>query len=586
MQVLYQKGDDMPRSLYGQITETGLQTHEGAAQYAISDPRLDLVFTKGSVIFQAGFYQSQQDELQAFIKALLAAEKAEPGFGWKYGAWMRDPQKGKGNRIQGSVVPAVLCANFPEETDLIRRYVPLCLKWRPDDAIAFVAHFENLGLGEMPEAAKEAMAEALGEYDSYQILKYSKTQVDRLAKRKTKKDKDAQKSLRLVDVMGICKKYLGSSLEAAYEYLSATTAQRRGIDARPEQTGLAVAQHKLFRGREPDMDMVANARPSIAQALSVFGNKKATWEALFNVINPSLVPDLALLLNIRNLAKAGYTPAQIESEIGNRPFNGIWPHQVYSGYKTVTQGSTRRNREHEALPQYGPVFEQILTDLVEQWLPAMRSLGFADVSDSMMTKISEKSEATLREVALVLTACTAATSGFAASFSDHGYIDKLDGYTGPLDLVTRSLQLQRGMGSTQVYGAVMDTLGYIQQNKIAPFRCLYFFSDMQFHPPRQEAPDSNYATSHRSSPPLELALRNWQEALGEPPLVVLWNLSSYTGSPLQCDYPGVAFVSGYDAQTFKHLQEWFKNGGQTVSVSQVTGKQETMAELLDFIRSF
>jgi len=143
--------------------------------------------------------------------------------------------------------------------------------------------------------------------------------------------------------------------------------------------------------------------------------------------------------------------------------------------------------------------------------------------------------------------------------------------------------MNKGWGSTQVYGAVMDTINYVKDHDIEPFKILYFFSDMQFHPLGQGG-DGSFM--NHKLPPLELALKEWQDAFGEAPLVALWNLSSYEGAPLKCDYPGVAFVSGYDANVMKHLKDWASAGGRTVSVSKVTNKAEAMSELLDFIRSY
>ena len=53
-------------------------------------------------------------------------------------------------------------------------------------------------------------------------------------------------------------------------------------------------------------------------------------------------------------------------------------------------------------------------------------------------------------------------------------------------------------------------------------------SDMQFHPPGTGGTGS--FMDHKL-PPLELALKEWQDAFGEAPLVALWNLSSYEGQP-------------------------------------------------------
>ena len=563
----------MARSLYTNPSQP--KTHEGATRYNIQNPLIDLTFTKGSVLFQDGFYQTQQDELNGFIKALLAAENYESGFGWKYGAYARDPKKGKGNRIQGSVIPAILTAHYPEHTDYIEEYVFKCLQHRPDDVIAYVAHLENMGLirlKDMPTIVKKSLAQTLASFDDYQLLKYSRTQVNRSELRKN----GSVKSLRLVDVLGLCKNELDPRMKNIYSFLHQSTRKRNY-----NLWEIAEWQHVLFSTTEINNDAVNKGRPSVSQMLSTHKNTRNAWQAL---LNAHLLPDMALLLNIRNMIKAGFTLNELGTIIENRQFKGIWPHQIYAGYKAVVKGETKKKEgSNTSYPHYDEIFEIMLLKIVEDFLPPLRSLGFGDVSGSMSTFISKGSKTRLLDVAKVLCACIAATSGYAATFSDEGYIASIEGYKGPLDMVLNAPEMQKGYGSTQVYGAVIDTIKYIKQHHIPPFKVLYFFSDMQFHPPKGEGGPS---FGGNRIPPLETAIQNYQANLNETPLIVLWNLSSYEGAPLSCEYPGVCMVSGYDTRTFQAVKEWINNGGRTISRSKVTGKDEQMAELLDYIRSF
>lgn len=68
----------------------------------------------------------------------MGAWLAEPRFGWQYAAWMRDPKNGRGNRIQGSLAPAMLDALVDESEDN-ERYIAQCLSHRLDDVTAFCA---------------------------------------------------------------------------------------------------------------------------------------------------------------------------------------------------------------------------------------------------------------------------------------------------------------------------------------------------------------------------------------------------------------------------------------------------------------
>src|SRR3989344_2467341 len=556
----------MPRAI--KIIQSGEITHEGATQYVISNPLLDLVFTKGAVRFTKGFYQSQQDEIISFIKALKDAEVYEKGFGWKYGVYVRHPKLGKGNRIQGSVVPAVLSSFCGEDTysvDFIKEYVKKSLLYRPDDVVLFVSHWENLDLGgieSIPPYIKEAIASTLEEFTDYQILKYRNIEVDRTSVRFKKdicgNEISVPKTLRLVDVMGLCYKQLSSRLKNIYAVLHTSKSKiSTVIDKWPAYD----LTHSSFKNKE--YLNISDFAPSISQALSVFGNNKKTWESLFN---SNLVPDMAFLLNIRNMGKAGYSPEELIEKIGSRQFNGIWPHQVYAGYKAVTIGSYKKNYVSESMPEYGQVFNKIFLQIVKNTVPSLRGLGFADVSGSMFTKVSKENSLTNMDIAKLLCACVATTSGYAATFDDNAHIAKFnkDHYVNLFDFVLRHRAMNCGLGSTQVYGSIIDTLNYIIKYSIKPFKIVYFFSDMQFHPPTVIGESLYY----RKFPPLELALKKWRDTFNETPLIVLWNLASYEGSPLECSYPGVAFVSGYDVNIFKHLQNWIANGGNTISKSQ------------------
>src|SRR5262245_10336165 len=95
---------------------TGAATHEGAAAFDLSadDPLTHLVFNKGATLFTDTCYRTQAEELASYARALLAAERHERGFGWKFAAYMRDPRRGKGNRIQGTIAPAILSAADPD----------------------------------------------------------------------------------------------------------------------------------------------------------------------------------------------------------------------------------------------------------------------------------------------------------------------------------------------------------------------------------------------------------------------------------------------------------------------------------------
>ncbi len=571
-------------------------THEGASayDYSASHPLIHLTFTMGSALLTDGFYQKQEQEVRALAKALIAAYKTEPRFAWQYGAWMRDPKNGKGNRIQGSVVPALLDA-LCDDSEYTAQYVAQCLSHRVDDLMAFVEHYKNLGLGQPSAAARRGIAVALTRFDEYQLMKYKGTKRD----------------VRLCDVIYLVKpelEALGDDATlalAAGRYLHAPTRKR---SERMESLPLTRARRTLFvqdksYALTPEfVEHVSTARVTWEQVLGYFGSKapekggkrlqneaknrqRAVWQAMLQI--PGLLPDMAFFRNARGLHKAGFSIQELRANALERKFKGVWPHQIYAGFKA--------ERKLE------PVFEAAMQRSVAL-LPKGRHLGIGDASGSMSVRVGGlKGSLTSMDVAFCLVGLMSETSGIGASFSDSSWgssaqylsIAKRGPNEGPLAF-SMNPAIRRGMGGTQVFGAVMALIKWLKSNdSVAPPDCLWFFSDMQFHPAsgaRKEIPKDLMAMAKNlgidtNVPPLELALKLYRKAIG-PVDVVLWNLAAYAPIPVPSDMEGVLLVSGFDNNTFRYVETW-RQTGQVPGASKGAGKVEDNQEvILDHIRSY
>lgn len=572
----------MPRLLpgvVGLLSARGAVTHEGAAAFDLSvdNPLLHLVFTQGAALLEEGFYRTQPEALRAYARALLAAEKAEPGFGWKFAAYMRDPERGKGNRIQGSVAPALLAAADPQGR-YTAEYTYKCLRHRADDVALFVTHLKNLELGEVPDAARQGMARALGEMDEYQLLKYASRQFPLMRKRAN----GQRQSLRLVDAMGLCKAHLDERTRRLYEYLHAPTRERT---RRAQGLPLTEARRRFFQeGSEEARDFV-QGRLSVEQALSFLGNSPETWRRMLDV--PGLVGDLAFMRNLRGMHHAGLPVSFLVQEASRRRFEGVWPHQVYAGYRAMAEGSSRGVPfkevpvfEASPCPELFPVFEAVLDQVGRGVLPPEPSLGLADVSGSMFGAPlgGVQSSMYVGDVAILLSAMMGRSLGYSATFSDRVFLAGRGSKT--TFQHAEALRSGGGMGGTQVAGAVKHLLSLLlaQPGRARP-RTLFFFSDMQFAPPAEQTLSG--AGSHRSDsegelaslpaldprePPLLAVLKLWRERLG-PVDVVLWNLAAYDNAPLPSGMDHVLMLAGFDTNSFQHVVKWQAQGspGGTLS---------------------
>ena len=144
---------------------------------------------------------------------------------------------------------------------------------------------------------------------------------------------------------------------------------------------------------------------------------------------------------------------------------------------------------------------------------------------------------------------------------------------------TKAPELHRGWGGTQVFGAVMDLIRWLKDHReVQAPDCLWFFSDMQFHP----AADTGAIASDMAAlakrlgvgvknvAPLEAALEIYRQMFG-PVDVVLWNLAAYAPVPVPSDMKGVLLVSGFDTNTFSQVETWRKRrelGGGKVKTNQ------------------
>ncbi|HMW91969.1 MAG TPA: hypothetical protein PKE54_18230 [Candidatus Obscuribacter sp.] len=547
--------------------------YKGAAAYLLnkSDPLKHLVFTKGSAFFTDTFYRSRQEELFAYSEALLAAEAFEPGFGWKFAAYMRDPKNGKGNRIQGTVAAAILASADPNGT-FTEEYTYKCLKHRADDLIIFLTHFHNLHLGDVPEAARRGMARAANGMDEYQLLKYAGKQYP-ISRLRIAGKRKKYASLRIVDALGLAKAYLNERTLAIYNYLHAPSRLK---DKYAQALDLAPHRRKFFQGGNY-ADAEAG-RVTLEQILSARGSGTLVWHNLFDMEN--VLPDTAFKNHIRCMYKAGVNINRINLEARSRKYIGIYPHQVFAGYAAVKRGTIRyKDKAHQGKSQrklkqvafqaysyqeLTPIFETVLRKTMKAASLDGLSLGLADISPSMFTVNLAGDLSTMKagDAAILFSSLMAETLGFAGTFGDGIQIIDHTKET-VLEFADEIKTRGRGWGGTQVTRAVIDLIAILLNQPERPRpTTIYFFSDMQFDPPEIETlpPKPLFRTNIRDffsphKPPLESAIAAYRSLIGEVD-IVLWNLSSYDTTPVSTKVDGVFMTSGFDVNTFKHIAKW------------------------------
>ncbi|HEY0756027.1 MAG TPA: hypothetical protein VGD98_18865 [Ktedonobacteraceae bacterium] len=297
-----------------------LATHEGASAFPVDDPFVRLIFTYGSFIPGTdAYYESAEAQMQGFIEAVFETGFTHPELALQYAAWLRDPRQGKGNRSQPPWVLAVLsglreCLEHPRFSELVARSIV-----RPDDALYLIqATVLYLGDNQFPPALLAGIATGLDRLSDYQLTKYAHAALNLLPRKKEQRrsvssptlpgpaqqgssslpaqietgvtpvEKPGTRTLRLVDVLGICKRELSPRLFALYRYLHAPTRQQAELLPLLEHHLPLFGVQKELRQHPPRQ--VSEVQAWVGRALAA----RMTMEQMFSATG--LEPGQRLLL--------------------------------------------------------------------------------------------------------------------------------------------------------------------------------------------------------------------------------------------------------------------------------------------------
>jgi hypothetical protein len=361
--------------------------------------------------------------------------------------------------------------------------------------------------------------------------------------------------------------------------------------------------HRLdFQARGADFDDAEVGRLSVEQILSARKSTNETWLGILGI--EGLLPEIAFKQYVRSMVIAGVSLRRLELEASRRRFAGLWPHQICAGYNAMHKGVTRMATKKVVAyrkppcPDAAPIFDLILRQLGRGMLPPGLNLGIADISPSMYTVPlgGEHSSVSAGDASTLFAAMMSNDLGYAATFSSNIQILTRHDYELDLAFASRLRAEGTGWGSTQVAGSVVSLIRILLANPaMARPRTLFFFSDMQFHPPDQHlyVPTSDVGAADAAitntlactqltawksrpvprkprpsdinqklqsffapqTPPLLSAIRAYRSLLG-PVDVVLWTLASYDNAPVPSTMENVLMLSGFDVNTFATIAAW------------------------------
>jgi hypothetical protein len=507
--------------------------------------------------------------------ALASAERHEPGFAWRFAAYLRDPERGRGDALLGTLIAAILASQDPAGPHT-EEYVFRCLRHAAKDAIAFVAHFTDAALGRVSEAARRGMGRAFLALGEEALLDAARQEVP-LASR-------PGRTVRLVDALGIARQHLGE-LRRIEEYLHAPTRDR---EKKAAAIPLVAVRRAFFRA--PALEGLGPARLPLEAFLSAVRSTPEVWQRLLDA--PGVLDDAAFVRYARKMSSAGIPLAVLLERARKRSFAGLGLPEIYAAYRAVMSGR-RAAREREAVwiapptPELAPLFELIL-EQASASLP-QSALGIVDASGSMFGarlagRPGRRSRGSAADAAVIVSALLARGLGYAATFDDDVYFADRGKEERAFDFAA-ALGAGRGTGSTQVAAPIVGLLRRLLEEPLRPRpRTLVFFSDLPFHPPELQAlPPGRQDALHElgialdpAIAPLEAVLRAFRARIG-PLEVVLWDLARSVRGALPSALPGVRLLAGFDVGAFSALAHWQAAG----SPVEPAGVSE-----LDRVRSF
>lgn len=360
------------------------------------------------------------------VRLATQCAKADPAFLCKLACYARNE-----NNLRS--VSHVLCCVIAREAREYTRQTVRNIVIRPDDMTEILACYKQMYGKPFPNALKRELANVIQQFDEYQLAKYN-----------------GGGAMKLRDVLRI--------------------VHPVPKDAQTEA---------LFR---KVLDDTLETPYTWETELSAKGNSKKVWDEL---IASGKVGYMALLRNLRNIVRSGadISPVlKILSDPERVRKSRQLPFRFYSAYLTLTNDKLMRGDIHRALEKA----LEVSVENMEQ-IPG-RTLIAIDVSGSMGSRISQKSDVRCCDIAALLgamasrlcedaTVCYFDCAGAWSSHGSKGYTIKRYGkYDSILDICKNSVF--RG-GGTQMDLPMIYALKEDGSRDVKPFDRVIYFSDSE-----------------------------------------------------------------------------------------------------------
>ncbi len=403
---------------------TNLTTNrDGYPAYKMEDKEQLVTAVLTTMFGEPKYYGSTDNDI---VRSATACAAGDPAFLAKLTCYARNV----GNlRSVSHVLACVIAREANEYTRPVIRNIVA----RPDDITEIMACYLKMYGKPFPNALKREIAQVIQRFDEYGLAKYN-------GRRKSLKFRDVLRITHPVpkdkETEALFGKVLDDALETPYTWET---------------------------------------------ELSEKGNTKEVWDEL---IASGQVGYMALLRNLRNIVRSGADTAPVLKVISDPEQvkkSRQLPFRFYSAYLALEKEGLMTPEIHQAL-------EKALTVSVEnmETIPG-RTLIAVDLSGSMSSPVSAKSEVRCRDIAAMMGALTShiCEDGTVCCFDCEGKLSSMpdkSGYRidhyGKYDSILEICRNSRfGGGGTQMSLPMKYALEEDRTGRIRPFDRVIYFSD-------------------------------------------------------------------------------------------------------------
>lgn len=314
--------------------------NEGAIAYSMSDKEKLVTQVLTSFFNENKFYG---DNSQNILDTLRNVIKTEPGFVANMCVLAR-------NEMHLRTISHVLVSELAKSTEgkeYVRRALNRIIE-RPDDMTEVLAYYMNTYGKPIPNSIKKGIADSFAKFDEYQLAKYNR-----------------KNAIKLKDILCL--------------------VHPKAKDETQNDLWKRLLEDRLVTPITWETE------------LSAKGNTKETWERL---INGNRLGYMAMMRNLRNIIKSGasninkvYEYLTDEERVLK---NKQLPFRYYSAYKALKSEGIGTSKIYDALETAIKASTKNITRLPGKTFIA------ADVSGSMNSRISAKSDMTCAEIAVLM----------------------------------------------------------------------------------------------------------------------------------------------------------------------------------------